>query len=155
MAGKFAEATAVPVGRSRDEIERTIKRYGAHAFVFGEQGRKAAVGFLIRGRHVRFVMPMPDPESDEFQLTPSGKRSRTEEQARAEYERAVRSRWRALGLIIKAKLEAVDSGVVEFDVEFMAQLVMADGRTVGEVVAAQLPAAIESGRTPALLPGGH
>lgn len=148
---RYAEGTTVSVGRTRDEIERTLSRYGATGFMFGQDEQGAAVAFLIRGRHVRFAVPLP-PASD-FALTPTRK-VRTVEAIRTEHEKAVRSRWRALALIVKAKLEAVDAGVVEFDDEFMAQLVMPDGRTVGDAVRGQLVTAIESGTVPALLPGG-
>lgn len=149
--GRYAEGTTVSVGRTRDEIERTLARYGATGFMFGQDERGAAVAFMIRGRHVRFTIPLPTP--GEFALTPT-RLKRSPSAVKSEHEKAVRSRWRALGLIVKAKLEAVDAGVVEFDDEFMAQLVMPDGRTVGDAVRGQLVTAIESGTVPALLPGG-
>lgn len=149
--GRYAERTTVSVSRSRDEIERVLARYGATGFMLGQDEHGAAVAFLIRGRHVRFTVPLPSV--DAFALTPTRlKRSPTA--MKAEQEKSVRSRWRALGLIVKAKLEAVDAGVVEFDVEFGMNLVLPDGRTVGEAIAPQLAAAVEGGRVPALLPGG-
>jgi hypothetical protein len=151
--GKYAASTTVPVGRTRDQIERTLQRYGATGFMFGQDADQAAVAFVIRGRHVRFLVPMPDPADKRFTHTPT-KQRRTVAAATEKWEQAVRSRWRALGLILQAKLEAVDAGVVELDTEFMAQLVMPDGRTVGEAVRPQLSAAIDSGTMPALLPGG-
>lgn len=149
--GRYAEGTMVSVGRTREEIERTLARYGATGFAFGQDEAGAMVAFLVRGRHVRFRVPLP--QLDDFALTPT-RQKRTRASATAALEKATRSRWRSLGLIVKAKLEAVDAGVVEFDDEFMAQLVMPDGRTVGDAVRGQLVTAIESGAVPALLPGG-
>lgn len=151
--GKYAAASTVPVGRTRDEIERTLAKYGADGFMFAQDRDGAAVAFLIRDRHVRFHLPLPPADGKEFHLTPGGK-LRTGQQAAALWQQAIRSRWRSLGLIIKAKLEAVDAGVVEFDVEFMPHLVLPDGRTVGDAVAPQLAAAIEGHDVPALMPGG-
>lgn len=151
--GQYAADTTVPVGRTRDEIERTLARYGATGFMFGQQIDRAAVAFLIHGRHVRFVIPLPPPDDRAFTHTPSSRQRRTDAQAQAAWQTAIKSRWRALGLIIKAKLEAVAAGVVEFDVEFMPNLVMPDGRTVGDAVAGQVAAAVDSGQVPALLPG--
>jgi hypothetical protein len=93
------------------------------------------------------------PALSDFELTPT-RQKRSRSAAMAALEKATRSRWRALGLIVKAKLEAVDAGVTEFDDEFLAQLVMPDGRTVGDAVRGQLTTAIASGAVPALLPGG-
>ena len=55
-------------------------------------------------------------------------------------------------MIVKAKLEAVASGVSILDDEFMAHIVMPDGRTVSEHVRPRIAEAYESGDTPALLP---
>lgn len=149
---KYATETVVPVGRTRDEIERTLARYGAEGFMFGYDHSQGAIAFVIGGRHVRFQMPMPGREDKTFTHTPTGI-ARTEAQAQAAYDKAVRSRWRALLLIIKAKLEAIDAGIVTLEDEFLAQLVMPDNRTVGEAVRLQLEQALESGQTPALMPG--
>jgi hypothetical protein len=63
-------------------------------------------------------------------------------------------RWRALALAVKAKLEVVESGIATFEEEFMAHIVMPDGRTVGEHVAPRIEEAYTSGQPLALLPGG-
>jgi hypothetical protein len=153
VSGTYAAQTNVAVGRTRDEIERTLARYGATGFMFGQDGNSAVVGFLMRGRHVRFTVPLPDPGDDEFWTTPSGKFQRTEAQAAAAHATAMKQRWRALGLIIKAKLEAVDAQIVGFDEEFLAHLVLPDGSTVGGHVMPQMRAALAGQSVPALLPG--
>jgi len=63
-----------------------------------------------------------------------------------------RQKWRALALVIKAKLEAVESGISVFEDEFMAAIVMPNGRTVSEEIRPRIAAAYESGNMPALLP---
>lgn len=78
---------------------------------------------------------MPDKTDPRFQMTPGGRRRRSAEQMLAEYEKATRQRWRALALVIKAKLEAVASGITEFEQEFLAHIVLPDGRTVRGTVA--------------------
>lgn len=153
MTARYAAGTTVPVGRTRDEIERILSRYGAGGFMFGQDRHTAAVAFTLHNRHVRFRIPLPDPDDPLYTETPGGK-VRADTAARAAWEQSIRARWRALGLIVKAKLEAVEAGVVEFDVEFMANLVMPDGRTVGEAISEQLADAIDTGTVPALLPGG-
>lgn len=156
---RYAQRTEVPSTRSRDEIERTLERYGATAFAYGwDNGARAAtIMFEIgtpRGvRRVRFRLPMPDRHDPEFTRTPTGK-ARTESAARAEYDRAVRQRWRALALVIKAKLEAVAAGITSIEDEFLSHVMLPNGSTVGEWATPQLELAYGRGEMPALLPGG-
>jgi hypothetical protein len=59
------------------------------------------------------------------------------------WEQDVRECWRALLLLIKANLEAVDRGIVRAEEAFMAFLIAPSGQTVGEIV---LPQFLTSGR---------
>lgn len=150
----YAKRTKVSVDKTRDEIERTLRRYGASGFMYGWQGRNAQIAFEIEEprRMVRFTLLLPDPNDDEFTLTDTG-RERNENQAFLAYEQAVRQRWRALALVIKAKLEAIDAGIAIFDDEFMPYLVLPSGRTVAEEVGTKVVESIESGKSVPLLPG--
>lgn len=145
----YAERTTVTVEKSRSEIERVLKRYGAEEFAYGYDSRRAAVQFRAFGRQVRFVLPMPN-EGD-VMTTPSG-RSRTRAQLQAAVEQEARRRWRALALTIKAKLEAVESGIVVFDEEFMAHIVLPSGETMAERYVPQIERAYSERRMPSALP---
>lgn len=131
--GKYAEGTTVTSERSRAEIERTLTRYGATTFTYGWEPGRAAVQFVMRGRQVRFILPLPDRDDTDFTRTPTGK-VRTSTAAEQAYEQSVRQRWRALALMVKAKLEAVQSGIVTFEVEFLPHTVLPSGRTVADEV---------------------
>jgi hypothetical protein len=151
MGGRYAAGTEVGADRSRAEIERTLSRYGARQFMYGWDERRAVLGFVAADRQVRFVLPLPDRDDPEFNETPTGRR-RTGSAASTAYEQAIRQRWRALALVIKAKLEAVESGIVGFEQEFLAHLVLPDGSTVGDLVVPRVAEAYETGQTPTLLP---
>jgi hypothetical protein len=127
---RYAAHTKVPVRRSRDEIERTVERYGADAFGHLRADGKAKVQFRKDGRTVRFEVPIdPDPKQE-------------------------RQKWRALALVIKAKLEATASGILTFEESFFAHIVMPDGRTVYEAAREPLALAYERGGGDVpLLPG--
>lgn len=148
---KYAANTDVSSDRSRAEIERTLERYGARQFMYGWDQDCAVVGFVLNDREIRFVLPLPDRDSTDFTRTPTG-RPRAATQARAEYEQAVRQRWRSLALVIKAKLEAVESGIVTFDAEFLAHIVLPDGRTVADNVVPRVQQAYRDHEMPSLLP---
>ncbi|WP_174522201.1 hypothetical protein [Sphingobium amiense] len=151
---KYATQTEVTSSRSRDEIERTLERYGADQFMYGWQDSSAVIAFRMSGRHVKFVLPLPSKEDKAFtEYVSRGKLwARTEEAARKLYEQAVRSKWRALALVVKAKLEAVESGISEFDSEFMANIVLPGGETVGEWMRPQIAEAYRIGQVPTVLP---
>lgn len=140
--------------RSRAEIEQTLQRYGAESFMYGTDRQKAVIMFDAHGRRIRFVLPMPDPSSSDFTLTPGKRLRRSADQAYAAWEQACRQRWRALALVIKAKLEAVETGITTFEDEFLAHTMLPNGSTVGEWAGPQLEKAYAAGAMPALLPGG-
>ena len=57
---KFAARTKVPVEKTKVEIERLVKRYGARGFVAGWQGDAARIEFLAHDRHIRFTVMVPE-----------------------------------------------------------------------------------------------
>jgi hypothetical protein len=148
---RYASQTTVSSNASRDEIERTLRRYGADQFVYGWREMSAVIGFRMKDRNIRFNLPMP--AKADFRLTPGKQLVRSPEAIEKEWEQAGRQRWRALALVIKAKLEAVETGITEFESEFMAHIVLPGGETVGEWMRPQIASAYESGNMPPLLPG--
>lgn len=151
----YAKNTEVSSDISRREIERTLARYGAGSFAYGWNAGHAMVGFEMHQRQLRFVLPLPDRKSREFTHTPARGTRRSASAAEAAYEQAVKQKWRALALVIKAKLEAVESGIVDFDSEFLAHIVLPGGQTVGEQIVPQMDDALETGRPPELLAIGR
>lgn len=151
---RYAENTEVTSDKSRMEIERTLVRYGADQFMYGWQDTSAVIAFRKDGRHIRFVLPLPSREDPEFceykQGSVTFRRVETEIQKR--YEQAVRQRWRALALVVKAKLEAVESGISLFEDEFMANIVLPDGKLVGDWMRPQIEQVYLSGKMPENLP---
>lgn len=146
---RYAENTSVPADRSRVEVEKTLMRYGASGFGYSWEKREVArnpipatgprteirmfamVGFKFKNRSIRLDLPMP---------------TEREVGTAAKAEKATRQRWRALLLVIKAKLEAVDSGISTLEHEFLANIVTESGRTIGEVIVPQISEAVQAGR---------
>ena len=150
---RYAAETSVSQDRSRAEIEATLKRYGATSFMYASEQTAAMIGFRISDRMVKFVLPMPDPKSREF--THHSRGQRTPDAALKAWEQAGRQRWRALALVIKAKLEAVAAGITTIEDEFLAHTVLPDGSTVGQFMKPQIAIAYEQGSMPTtLLLGG-
>jgi hypothetical protein len=145
---RYAADTAVSTERSRMEIEVTLRRYKADQFGYATSPKGATVMFVLSGRHIRFNLPLPDRFSRDFTHTPSRGNLRSDEQREAAWEQACRQRWRALALVIKAKLEAVDTGITTVEDEFLAHTVLPDGLTVGEWAKPQIDRAYAIGQMP-------
>lgn len=120
---KFAATTSVSVEKSRGEIESTLSRYGATHFAYATEPGRAVIMFVCRDRKIRFVVKLPDLLSREFTHTPAKGLRRSGPEQHAAWEQACRQKWRALLLSIKAKLEAVDAGIAEFEEEFLSYVV--------------------------------
>jgi hypothetical protein len=146
---KYAALTSVSVEKSRMEIERTLRRYGCSEFGYSTRDDGASIGFTLGNLHILFRLPLPSPK--EFRLTSHG-RQRAETAAQASWEQACRQRWRALALTIKAKLEAVECDISTVEQEFLAHIVVGDGRTIGEHLVPRL-AEIAAGKSVPLLSG--
>lgn len=154
MSARYASKTEVPVARSKEHIEAMLRRYGADSFAYGSDDETGliVVGFRMHGRYVRFRVPVPKPNERRFTHTATGK-VRTKPQVETAYEQALRSLWRAIHIVITAKLESVELGIESFDAAFMSQIMLPSGATVGEFLEPQIVAAYERGEMPALLPG--
>lgn len=151
LLGGLAQDTSVPTERSRAQIEKELQRYGADEFASGWDQSRAVIAFKAQGRQIRFELPLPNRFDDAFTKTPTG-RDRSEQASYTAGEQAQRQRWRALHLVIKAKLEAVETGITTFEDEFMPHIVMPNGQTLGELVRPRIAEAYDTGKVPELLP---
>lgn len=151
---RYAANTAVTPERTRTEIERTLTRYGATSFAYGWENDQAIIGFGMRGRRIRFVLPMPTATDRDVTHTEKGQRRSSSAISQA-VEQSRRQRWRALSLVVKAKLEAVESKVVTFEEEFGMHFILPTGLTVAQTVLPEVEQAYVTGRVPPLLLTGH
>lgn len=145
----YAENTEVPVERSKAEIEKLLEKHKCSKFSTGvdHEGHRARVQFHAYDRIIRFEVKLPDRadriyqrDRKGWQLSPSGIEKKVEQAARA--------RWRALLLVIRAKLESVESEIATFEEEFMAHIVLPNDKTVGEWVLPEVARIYESGKMP-------
>lgn len=149
---RFAANTEVSVEKSRAEIEKLITRYGATATAFMNAPGRALIMFEANERRIVFELPLPATNDEQFSRTPAGRRKLDPQRRYEAWEQACRQRWRALALVIKAKLEAVESGITTFEDEFLAHIVMPDGMSVGKHIKPVIQAWYTSGKMQPLLP---
>jgi hypothetical protein len=131
---RFAHGTDVPVAKTRGEIEGLLRKHGAAQILSGidHEQRSGFVGFTLRGRQFRIpLLARRDVNRNADQVE--------------------REQWRALLLVVKAKLEFIAAGLATVEGEFLAHLVLPSGRTVATEIEPHIIEAYESGRMPPLL----
>jgi hypothetical protein len=146
----YAKKTAVPVERSKAELERLIGTMGATDYMTysGEKGE--LVYFKVKGFTIRMEIPRINPER--FSKTPTG-RDRTTEQIQKEIQCERMRLWRALILMIKGKWEAIQEGITTLENEFLPHMMLPNQQTVREYLGPQLDTLIKTGKMPPMLPG--
>ena len=132
----YAKDTIVPVAKTRGEIEALLERAKAKQYgtAVDYDQLTARVQFRLHDRVVRFTVALPD--------------RRKYSNSNARLERAERQRWRALLLVLKAKLESVESNIETFEDAFLAQIVLPNDRTVTEMITPAIAAAYENSSMP-------
>lgn len=143
----YAANTTVPVDRTRAEIEKTLRKAGATNFGTYTNDLKgySMVQFMMDSRLIRLSVVQPDQEDLRDKKTRRLPRPSALQNALAQEERR---RWRALLLIVKAKLELIESKLSTVEREFLADIVLPDNSTVGDLFAPVLQKAYEEGKLP-------
>ncbi len=145
---RYASNTSVSSAKSRDEIERTLGRYGAGMFAYASTSDAASIAFEVEGRRVQINLTLPDRNDREFTHTPAKRQKRHTDDAERAWEQGCRQRWRALALVVKAKLEAVEAGISTIEREFLADVMLPSGETVERFLGPQIQHAYDTGAMP-------
>ena len=152
----YAEGTSVPVERSKAELDRLLSKHGATQRGMGsdDDAGMAFVVFRMASRHIRLNVPLP--KKAEFQKHPDKRtynrvRGRTPEQQHRAWEQACRERWRALVLLVKAKLESIAIGQSSVEREFLPDVLLPNGKSVYEQIKVDIERSYLDGKMPPLL----
>jgi hypothetical protein len=140
----YAENTSVPVEKSLGEIVTLVKKAGAQRVAQMEDVGELAIQFFLNERMLRFRVKLPTLEDMPIRDGRNSLLSPKQRNDRA--AAACRQKARALLLVIKAKLESVESNVESFDEAFLANVVMSDGMTVYERIGEPLALEYQSGK---------
>ena len=147
----YAENTTVSVEKSVGEIVTLVKKAGAYRIGQVEDVDTLALQFFLNDRLLRFRVDMPTLEQMPSRnargtVIPTEQRNRMAAQA-------CRQKARALLLVIKAKLESVESKVETFDEAFLPNIVTPEGLTIAEIALPQIANGYSGGKQPALMLG--
>lgn len=132
----YARGTDVSVTRSQEEIGKTFSRYRIETYGFNVRPGQAAVQFVLAGVPVDIAIPLPARPTAVRVTSPDTGRSVL---AMPRWEQEVKEVWRALVLLLKANLEAVERGLLSAEQAFLAYVAIGDGsgRVLGDVIIPQ------------------
>lgn len=147
---KFANNTTVSPEKSQAEVQQLLRKYGATKQGVFEEPGFAHVVFEFNKLSIRVSVSLPAGSDPKYRLD-LRKKLRSEQQRHAAWQQDLRTRWRCLLLAIKAKLEAVETGISTIEREFLPFVVMPDGRTLYEHAQPKLQEYVETGHMPRLL----
>lgn len=114
----YASNTKVPVLQTQSEIVAQIVRMGATDYGIMQVQGQPAIVFKRGPLSYRFSLNIPEDAN----------------------EQRVRSLWRSLGLVVKAKCVAIEEGVSTFEQEFMPHILGKGNVTLGEKMEQRLAA---------------
>lgn len=135
--GRYAAETDVAVSKSKAQIEALLIQHGAKDYASGWSETHDRLQFTMRERTIRFALPRPD-RADRWISHDRNGRARTAATIDRVIEQLDRQRWRALYLVIRAKIEAVEAGIAVFEQEFLAFIVGPGGLTIGDILVPRL-----------------
>lgn len=144
----YAAQTTVSVEKSQMEVQAVLRKYGADRFGVMEDRQKAYLMFEFNKLMIQMTVPLP--EKKDFSLSESG-RARKDSQIEEAYNQAIKQRWRALVLAVKAKLEAVETGISTIEKEFLSFVVMPDGKLLGDHILPQIEEVARTGKMPKMI----
>ena len=152
MNRKYAEGTEVPIGRSRDEIERTLERFGATGQIWARDDEigQVIIAFKRKARGYKFIIKLP-PLSD-FRFTPKMTYERTPKQMADMRDAETRRRFRSLANYIKALMDAIDTGIIKAEEALLPYQMLPSGETVYQRVQEQIDRGLEVNLAHALNP---
>jgi hypothetical protein len=132
---RYAEGTKVTIESSRGEITGILAKHGVQKMGWMSAPDGDELVFELGGGSFRFRMVKPTAETMRER---DGKTyaypQNIDWQTKAEQE--WRRVWRANVLLLKAKLEFIESGDTTLDRELMAYRVLKDGRTLEDAILA-------------------
>lgn len=158
MARRFASDTTVSVEQTQAEISRLLMTHGAtaRAVAVDDARGRGVVMFELAKRRIRMEAPLPTITRLAQRQKPRGWsgwcNSKRQEWLGRTLVQEQRATWRQLLLLLRAKMASIQSGATTVEREFLADLLLPDGQTVGHAVMGTIESAYLTGNVPPLLP---
>jgi hypothetical protein len=144
----YAATTEASSEKTRNDIMRLLTLKGATKSGYSTEPGFDTIAFELEERRVKLVLPLPTRQDRRVVYTDKERYIRTPREQIKAYEQLIRSRWRALYLVVKAKIEAVELGISTFEDEFLANTVLPNQQTVAEYLKPQIERVYMTGQMP-------
>lgn len=131
MRSNYIRGASMSCAATQTEIRDLLLGAGAYAFQCSSDDGQARVAFRSGGHQFQMAVTVSTGRAA------ATRRAQETETAHVASQNALRQGWRQLSALIRAKVEAVASGIVSFDEEFLAYMLL-PGR--GSVFRATAPA---------------
>lgn len=133
---RYAEGTKVTVETSRGEISGILAKHGVERMGWSTGPSGDQLVFELDGGTYRLNIAKPDLAEVRDAFVAAGGRWDRVLDRPGKVDQEWRRRWRANVLLLKAKLEFIDSGDTTLDRELLPYRVLKGGRTVLEELSA-------------------
>lgn len=161
---RYAEGTAVPVARTRGQIDQLLREWGAEgvqwsdSFALGLVTLRFVWPRMIDGQTCRFLarLQLRLPTEDELEKRCLNQRTYLISESKLAAAKAAlgREEHRLLLLWLKASFHAIEAGIISAEALFLPFLEGADGSTVAERALPRLPTLLGAGADRLLAAGG-
>ena len=131
---RYAEGTKVTVESSRGEITGILAKHGVTRMGWMASPEGDELMFELHGGQYRLSIIKPTLQGVREQYEAEGGRWNLVYDPQAKVDGEWRRRWRANVLLLKAKLEFIDSGDTTLDRELLPYRVLKDGRTLEQAI---------------------
>jgi len=146
-ASRYAEHTVGSPGRSQEEIDHTLQRFGAGKRLWArdDEAGRVTVAFERKGRAYRISFTLPQLGSFKTYTRKGAYNtsSRSDSAAKTAQQQEHRRLFRSLANYVKATLAAVDDGLISAEEALMPYMILRSGRTVSEEVEANIASLLE------------
>ena len=134
----YAKGTVVSIGRTREEIEHTLERFGAthQLWMRDDEQNAGTLAFRRERTNYRFLVHLPSLE--QFSTTPTSKQTRAQTTMEQMQQAENRRLFRSLANYIKAMLDAIDSGIITAEEALLPYQILPGGQTIFERAQLQL-----------------
>lgn len=158
MKRKYASDTSVQVSKSRGEIEKLLRIWGAKQMQWSDDfdGGNVMLRFIWEHGGASYTARFVVDVSTAQEIKDESRDGRTRKFSQVKYDKAMDRRGmvehRELALLMKAIFVAVDCGLITAEQVFLPFLEGQDGRTVGECILPELAKILKHGGAKNLLP---
>lgn len=139
----YAAETVVSVEKTKAELDTLLSKHGARDYgvANNESAGVARVFFIVDARKYAIAVPLPTAPDSWWNWSTQ----RRTEWIDKQQAQAMRTRWRAILLLVRAKLEIINMGGSTFEREFLADLVLPNGQTAHQTIAPYMAKLIADG----------